>query len=308
MEKRIKGFTMITNEEHRKLGQSIGLLPKVSIIYLSFRRLDYCSKTFKALVLNTTYKNKEVIVVDQGGDPDVRDYFISMQEQGYVDKLILNNKNMGCGYASNEAFRLAEGDYLAYVQNDMLLMNTNDTWIEDGIALLENANNITPLFSENKNKKVGYVSFIAEDERTCPKACLNNVNGIKFVEKSSDMHTSYNDHPFIMTREVRNTIGEYSYGGHGPWIDHFPHNEGDYQSRFLSCGYYGIKTVNPRFGNIGSVTVMENYDGSVWHRECVTGWVNDGKAITAKYKWLVEPEDDKDKFDRHLISGVIVRK
>lgn len=299
---------------HRERGIEAGVIPKVSIVYLSFRRLDYCSRTFQALIDGTMYDDKEIIVVDQGGDEDVRDYFISMQEEGKVDKLILNTKNYGCGYASNEGFRLAEGEYIAYVQNDMNLFKPDTTaewspgsqelnWIQEGIWLSKNFSKIDTRLGENQGKKPGLVSYIAEDERTCPKFVPNQYEGYTFIEKSSDMQTCYNDHPFLIPRSIRDDIGEYSYGGHGPWIDHFPHNEKDYQNRFLAKGYYGLKTAVPRFLNVGSVTVMENPDGSVWHRECIQGWANDGKEVRDSYKWLKKPKDNDNKFVRSEYHG-----
>jgi alpha-1,3-rhamnosyltransferase len=127
--------------------------PLVTVVIPSYNHQSYVSQSIKS-VLNQTYKNIELIVIDDGSeDKSVK----------YIKKLAIANKfkfiarkNKGLAATLNEGIRLAKGEYICFLaSDDYFLLNR----IEH--ALLEingSANKIIAVCSDgfvinNENKK-----------------------------------------------------------------------------------------------------------------------------------------------------------
>jgi glycosyltransferase involved in cell wall biosynthesis len=102
-------FSMLENHD-KKVG------PVVSVLIPTFNRPRYL---FEALisVVQQSYKNLQIIVVNDGGR-DVSDVINSFNDR----RLIFINRKENCGkvYSLNEALTLAEGKYIAYLDDDDL--------------------------------------------------------------------------------------------------------------------------------------------------------------------------------------------
>lgn len=216
-----------------------------------------------SLIGNTEYDDYELIVVDNGSTDGTKEFLLSLSESNDIDKLILNKKNYGCGYATNEGFRLAEGDWIAYVQNDMMLSNIHGpckNWLQIGIDLYNKT------CEEYPNLKIGGVFYVDEDKNTLKSYEIKQLkDGTEFILKGI-YEGSYNDHPSIMPRSVYKELGERSYGGNGPWRMILPHNENDYSNRFNELGFRSIKPLRPYFYNIGTLSLEEISEGYTWTR------------------------------------------
>jgi glycosyltransferase involved in cell wall biosynthesis len=88
--------------------------PVVSVIVPTFNRPQYLSKAL-ASVLRQSYRNLQVIVVNDGGQ-DVSDIINSFHDQRL--KFINRKENRGKPYSLNEALNRAEGKYVAYLDDD----------------------------------------------------------------------------------------------------------------------------------------------------------------------------------------------
>ncbi len=107
--------------------------PKVSVVIPTYNRAHMLSKSLNS-VLNQTYQNFEVIIVDDGSSDNTEEVIRSFQK---VDKRIVyikHEKNKGQSAAENSGIKLAEGEYIAFQDSD-------DEWLpeklEKQIRLIE---------------------------------------------------------------------------------------------------------------------------------------------------------------------------
>lgn len=89
----------------------------VSIIMPSYNTASFISKTIES-VLNQTYKNWELLIVDDCSTDDT-DEIVSK----YNDKRIVylkNEKNSGAAISRNRALRNAKGKWISFLDSDDL--------------------------------------------------------------------------------------------------------------------------------------------------------------------------------------------
>jgi glycosyltransferase involved in cell wall biosynthesis len=93
---------------------------------------------FLKISLNSLFKNTklpyELIVVDNGGNPEDSKYLLELTENGKINTYIRNHLNMSFGYARNQALRVCNGDYICVADNDI---EYYDGWLEACIKVLE---------------------------------------------------------------------------------------------------------------------------------------------------------------------------
>ncbi len=94
-------------------------LPKVSVLIPMYNAEKFIGETLES-VLNQTYKNIEIIIVDDESSDN--SYEVA---QKYCDKnkniILSQQKNQGPGAARNKAFSLSSGEYIQYLDADDLL-------------------------------------------------------------------------------------------------------------------------------------------------------------------------------------------
>lgn len=89
--------------------------PLVSVCIGAYNRKDYIRECIDS-VLNQTWRNKEVIVVDDASTDGTREILESYGQSIY---LILRNQNSGCcAVTRNEAIRASKGDFVAFLDSD----------------------------------------------------------------------------------------------------------------------------------------------------------------------------------------------
>src|SRR3990167_4659128 len=93
----------------------------------------------------------EIIVVDNGGDPDMSDWLINANRTGLITTYIRNHDNMSFGFAWNQGFRLATGDYICFTCNDLIYKKG---WLSTCIKNLE----------DNPDKKLIAAPYLTPDK------------------------------------------------------------------------------------------------------------------------------------------------
>lgn len=89
--------------------------PLISIVTLTWNTTEVTCDFLKSINEHGTYKNIEVIVVDNGSKEDPSAIFKAI----YPDvKIILNGKNLGFTGGNNVGIKAAVGEYLFIVNND----------------------------------------------------------------------------------------------------------------------------------------------------------------------------------------------
>lgn len=82
---------------------------------------------------NTDYPC-EIIVMDNGGNPDVTDWFVEQVRKGVITQLVRSHDNLHFAMAWNLGAKLATGDYLSFVCNDI---EVQPGWLSSCVKILE---------------------------------------------------------------------------------------------------------------------------------------------------------------------------
>jgi glycosyltransferase involved in cell wall biosynthesis len=94
--------------------------PLVSVIIPTFNR-SYLLRRAIVSVLNQSYLNKEVIVIDDGSTDDTESMIAGLGKE--KDQIIYFKKsNGGCASARNKGLAMARGDYISFLDSD-------DEWV-----------------------------------------------------------------------------------------------------------------------------------------------------------------------------------
>ena len=89
--------------------------PLISIVTLTWNTTEVTCDFLRSINEHGTYKNVEIIIVDNGSKEDPTSLFQSIRPDARV---ILNGKNLGFTGGNNVGIRAAKGDYLFIVNND----------------------------------------------------------------------------------------------------------------------------------------------------------------------------------------------
>lgn len=106
-------------------------IQKVSIVIPAYNCGSYIKKCVESL-LNQTYRNIEVIVVNDGSTDDTQGILAEVAKQD--DRVIVINKmNEGVARARNKGGKKATGEYIMFVDGDDFV---SDTYVETMLTLL----------------------------------------------------------------------------------------------------------------------------------------------------------------------------
>jgi glycosyltransferase involved in cell wall biosynthesis/O-antigen ligase len=118
----------INNEDNIKMDQE----KLISVIIPAYNIENYISKTIES-VLSQTYKNLEIIIVDDGSTDNTNNII-----QKYAKKekriIVLSQNNKGPSAARNLGFSVAKGEYLCIIDGDDIMLPEK---IESQACLLE---------------------------------------------------------------------------------------------------------------------------------------------------------------------------
>ena len=93
--------------------------PLISVIVPIYKVEEYLNRCVESLV-NQTYKNLEIILVDDGSPdncPEMCDRWAKQDKRIRV----IHKKNGGLSDARNAGMRIATGEYIAFVDSDDLV-------------------------------------------------------------------------------------------------------------------------------------------------------------------------------------------
>ncbi len=90
----------------------------VSVVITTYKRTDALKNAIES-VINQTYKNIEVIVVDDNAQiPDARKEVVEIMDSYKDCKLILNETNLGGSLSRNEGIKASKGAFVSFLDDD----------------------------------------------------------------------------------------------------------------------------------------------------------------------------------------------
>ncbi len=90
---------------------------KISVIVSAYNTEKYIEKCIES-ILNQTYKNIEVIIVDDCSTDSTLKIIKKLEKNDNRIKIIENKQNMGLSYSRNIALENSTGDYIGYIDSD----------------------------------------------------------------------------------------------------------------------------------------------------------------------------------------------
>lgn len=124
----------------------MNIQPMVSVIIPTFKRPQFLVRAITS-VINQTYKNIEIIVVDDNGEKTSYQIeteklltpFIERNEITYI----VHDKNRNGSAARNTGIKSSKGEYITFLDDDDVLYNRK---IEKQVNFLENNNNYAGVY------------------------------------------------------------------------------------------------------------------------------------------------------------------
>lgn len=114
--KKATEYCLEKEQKELKRVEKTSLKEKVSVIIPFYNRVDDCVKALKT-VLNQTYINTEIILVNDGSTEEINKLEKVVKANKNCQILILD-KNHGAAYARNMGIKKATGDYIAFLDSD----------------------------------------------------------------------------------------------------------------------------------------------------------------------------------------------
>lgn len=105
--------------------------PKVSIIVLAHNQRYFTAACLDSIERFTRYANFEVITVDNGSTDDTPQFLADWSASRPWAKIVRHERNLGFSAGNNSGARVAAGEYLVFVNNDVFV---TEGWIGDLLA------------------------------------------------------------------------------------------------------------------------------------------------------------------------------
>lgn len=179
---------------------------KYSIIVPNYNKGEYIEECLTS-ILNQTYKNYEVIVIDDGSTDN------SLEIINKYDVKLLQTNRLMAGGARNLGLKHAKGEYIIFLDSDDYLASnnvleglTNNLKGEDLIFLNYSKNNFGEITEVNQVKEDISIKIEKTKQLGCPTKCFKKtlLDGISFPESKR-----YED--IIFTLEAMCKAESYTY-------------------------------------------------------------------------------------------------
>ncbi|MDD5101867.1 MAG: glycosyltransferase family A protein [Endomicrobiaceae bacterium] len=105
----------------------------VSVLLSTYNREQYLKETIHSII-NQTFKNIELIIIDDGSTDNTWEELLKIKKEykkRFVNIILKKQRNQGIGLSAIKLFKLAHGDYCFFIDSD-------DTIKTNAISLLHN--------------------------------------------------------------------------------------------------------------------------------------------------------------------------
>ena len=209
---------------------------KLSIITLTYNKLEFTKKFLNSLFKYTN--DFELIIIDNGSTDGTIEYLKSLK--GNV-KPVFNSENIGYSKGNNQGIDIAKGEYVAFLNNDILLC---PNWFEECEKVF---NQEKAAFVSPREITPNYPHFDKTDE---------NLYFEYFISKqdsySSDYQKSFDECAFscvITKKDIITEIGKFDENYSPAFFE-----DNDYKYRAIEKGYNVFVCNRVCYFHYGSVT------------------------------------------------------
>lgn len=146
-------------------------MKKVSIIIPTYNCEQYIERCIISIV-NQTYKNIEVIVINDGSKDKTLEILKKIQEK-YKNIIIINKENTGVSNSRNIGLKKATGDYILFIDSDDWIENET---VKELIEVINNYDVDIVRYSYMRNNMKEEIIYTKKDEN-------NNDDGYALINK-----------------------------------------------------------------------------------------------------------------------------
>ncbi len=119
--------------------------PLVSVYITTYNRLALLKRAVDS-VLNQSYLNIELFVVDDGSKDGTHDYLKKMQQRGLLTAVVNNGPPKGACFGRNRAIQLAKGEFITGLDDDDYLQSWRiETFVSFWRERVSNSTNMAPI-------------------------------------------------------------------------------------------------------------------------------------------------------------------
>ncbi|MDR0913024.1 MAG: glycosyltransferase [Methanobrevibacter sp.] len=173
--------------------------PLVSIIIINRNGLNYLKLLFKDFKKNIVYPNYEIIIVDNNSTDNSIQYLKELSKNLSL-RIIPNNENENFSKANNNASKIAKGEYLLFLNNDI---ETTYGWLNEMMGVIINN-------KDNEKSNIGIVGakcIFPYSHQNNNSLKLQNFGLDLYFDKSNGIFTGGNNHmgkdPFDNTLKTK---------------------------------------------------------------------------------------------------------
>lgn len=179
--------------------------PLISVIFITYKRIDLLKKTFDSFLKNTDYPREklELILCDDGSPAHIQAEMKKLK----FDKYLCAKKNEGMAANVNKGILAAAGAYILQLQDDWVCKGPKD-YLLLGVKALE------------ENPEIGIVRYRLGIPYLNKKKIFNDgLNELCVLEKNQNDKIKsvnhrkdtflYSDNPHLKSKEVHKKIGLY---------------------------------------------------------------------------------------------------
>ena len=204
---------------------------KLSVITLTYNNLEYTKKFVESLYKYT--KDFELIVVDNGSTDGTVEYLKKLSNA----KTIFNSENKGFSIANNQGLEIARGEYIGFLNNDILLY---PNWFEECEKIFQQEN----------------AAFVSPTHINPHFHNTNENNYIKYFQKKfkhqSCYSKSFDECQFscvITRKDILDKIGNFDENYTPAFFE-----DNDFKYRAIEAGYDCFVANTICFFHFGSIT------------------------------------------------------
>ncbi len=294
----------------------------VAFIILTYERLNITRGCIQTLFNNTAIRPKEVYILDDGSDPNMRQSLFNFSIENSKNipiNFYSNGKNKGVGYQFETAYKIADSlediDLVCFIEADYLWRKG---WLEDVIAVFEAAPGTVAIAGcdhpdmDDRNKTHNefcklMIDQFGRDLESRPYLykpfLLQTKRGIIEVEGVSNscgcqIVNWKRLKKILKDGDSSNGLEEYSTGNYWKWMDRAFHKNGTGDRRYASDAHmsgtisYFAERYNRHFDK--SFGFLNICDYSISTHICGGETSINGKIVPEGHTFIISPSwDDK---------------
>ena len=171
--------------------------PLLSVLFITYKRIDLLEKAISSFVAQIDYPNKEMIVSDDASPIEIQDQIRALP---YDLQAILPRVNRGLGANINQGMAACKGDFILMIQDDWMCHGPADA-IRNTVRLMQ------------AHPEIGIVHYTMGLEPRADTVRIAGFGPDAYIYPDNPQHrvypVVYSDQPHVRRREVNDFMGPY---------------------------------------------------------------------------------------------------